>query len=719
MKIEVGKKITSFSVRSTGLSLLALVLAATFAIPAFAFQFESGDLTGSLDSTLSYGLAWRVSDRDSELIGTANGGSAYSLNGDDGNLNYDRGDLINNTAKVTSEMALQYKMFGLFARGTAFYDFENNDADRARTELSDDALDLVGKDAELLDAYITADFDLATMPSQVRVGSQVLSWGESTFIQNGINVINPFDVSKLRVAGAELKEGLIPVGMISASISPTDNITFEGFYQYDWENVEIDPVGSYWNTNDSGGVGGDKVMLGFGRISDLGSSWSAGALADGAFAGLQGAGLIDSTEVRNTDPRFNMVPRGANVYADNDGQYGVAMRVYAPGLNDTEFGFYYMNYHSRMPVVSSKTGTAEGVMRTGVAKAAAVSFATAAAGFPNPATDPGGYAAAVQAAIIAADAAADIPVGGGYNASDVLTVEEVANIGAGAVYAAMADPTGVLAEDYIKNEYVQTAEYFLEYPEDIQLFGMSFNTVLPISGIALQGEISYRRDVPLQVDDLEILFATLGPISPTPPDLYGASNLNQLADVQDPAQFSSPYEQVIHGYKRLDMSQIQMTATKLFGPTFGADQFVMVGEVGLTHVYGMPSKDELRFEGAGTPISGNAALSGSHYGEIEPASAFADENSWGYRVVAKFDINNAIGAVTLSPRVAWAHDVDGNSPGPGGNFIEDRKAVTLGLGANYQNQWTADLSYTDYFGAGRYNLVNDRDFVAFNIKYSF
>ena len=43
------------------------------------------------------------------------------------------------------------------------------------------------------------------MPGQIRVGDQVLNWGESTFIQNGISVINPFDVSKLRVPGAELK----------------------------------------------------------------------------------------------------------------------------------------------------------------------------------------------------------------------------------------------------------------------------------------------------------------------------------------------------------------------------------------------------------------------------------------------------------------------------------------------------------------------------------
>jgi hypothetical protein len=83
------------------------------------------------------------------------------------------------------------------------------------------------------------------------------------------------------------------------------------------------------------------------------------------------------------------------------------------------------------------------------------------------------------------------------------------------------------------------------------------------------------------------------------------------------------------------------------------------------------------------------------------------------------DFNNAIGAVTLSPRIAWSHDVDGNSPGPGGNFIEDRKAISFGLNADYLKTWSADISYTDFFGAGRYNLLNDRDLVAFNIKYSF
>ena len=43
------------------------------------------------------------------------------------------------------------------------------------------------------------------------------------------------------------------------------------------------------------------------------------------------------------------------------------------------------------------------------------------------------------------------------------------------------------------HEYAQTARYFTEYPEDIQLFGVSFNTQLATTGIALQGEVFTGR----------------------------------------------------------------------------------------------------------------------------------------------------------------------------------------------------------------------------------
>ncbi len=74
--------------------------------------------------------------------------------------------------------------------------------------------------------------------------------------------------------------------------------------------------------------------------------------------------------------------------------------------------------------------------------------------------------------------------------------------------------------------------------------------------------------------------------------------------------------------------------------------------------------------------------------------------------------------MNLLPRFSFAHDVSGVSPGPGGNFIEGRKALTLGLGFQYQINWEWDLAYTRYFGAGRFNLIHDRDFVGLLLRYA-
>ena len=602
MRIQTFRDLTAACFRTGSLLITTLILGILSASPLAAFQFDYGDVSGSLDSTLSYGTSWRVSDPDPDLIGTAAGGDARSVNFDDGNQNYDTG-LISNVLKITSDLDVSYRNFGLFLRGSAFYDFENEDGDREKAPLTDEALDLVGSDADILDAYIYGSFDIGQMPLQIRVGDQVVSWGESTFIQNSINAINPVNVSAIRIPGSELREALTPEGMIWSSLGVTQNLSLEAVYLYDWKETVIDPPGTYWSTNDFVGDGGSRVMLGWGDVPDTAPASSG-----------------------------SVVGRSPTEEASDSGQFGLAFRLYAPALNDTEFGFYYLNYHSRLPVINAITGSA-----------------AAAAGI---------------------------------------------------------DPEG--------RTYAETASYFVSYPEDIQLFGVSFNTLLINTGIALQGEISLRKDAPLQVDDIELLFAALGAQDNLSPGNTAAAPLGEYGQLG-----LIPFDTVIPGYIERDVIQVQSTATKLFGPTLGASQFALIAEVGVTHVPDMPDKDELRLNGPGTPISGNPALVGLHFNEIEPADKFADATSWGYRAVAKLDYNNAVGAITLSPRIAWQHDVSGTSPGPGGNFVEGRKAITLGLGANYLNQWTADLSYTDYFGAGRYNLINDRDFLAFNIKYSF
>ena len=119
------------------------------------------------------------------------------------------------------------------------------------------------------------------------------------------------------------------------------------------------------------------------------------------------------------------------------------------------------------------------------------------------------------------------------------------------------------------------------------------------------------------------------------------------------------------------------------------------------------------------PISGNAALASFQFGEVEPQNRFADATSWGYELATKLDYPGLIGSWNLSPRLTWQQDVKGTTPGPGGNFIEGRHALGIGVTANLQNRWEVDVSYASYGGAGRFNLLNDRDFIAATVKYSF
>lgn len=566
-----------------------LVVFLSSANPISAIEIKNGNLRGSLDTTVSYGHLYRVYSREANLIGIANGGTARSVNGDDGNLNYDSG-LVSGTAKFTTELDLSYKSSGIFVRAFGFNDAQTDDT--SRTLLTPKASRLVEKNVVLRDAYFWHEFNIGNMPSELRIGEQVLSWGESTFIQNSINTINPVDVSSLRSPGSELREALVPVGIVSASLGLTNNLSAEVFYQYDWEQTVIDPSGSYFSTNDFVGDGG-VFLVGAGQ----------GSVID--YTGCPTACTPQAVNAR-------IATRTGNIEPEEGGQYGVAIRLYVPELNDTEFGFYHINYHSRLPIINGVVGTAAG------------------------------------------------------NLTDT--------------------------------------KYQLSYPEDIKLYGLSFNT--QVGSVALQGEYSFREDAPLQVDDVEILAATLnaGVIS------------SQLTT--NPGTFAAG--DFIQGHIERNVSQFQMTATKIFGQVLKADQAVILGEWAITHIHNMPSKSTLLLEAPGIHSSGNPNNAGTLSHTLEELENFADSTSWGYRLAGRLEYNNALfNAINLQPRFAWQHDVSGITPGPGGNFVAGRKTLSLGVRAVYQNQWEVDLSYTGYLGDNRQHLLNDRDFTAFSIKYSF
>jgi len=130
----------------------------------------------------------------------------------------------------------------------------------------------------------------------------------------------------------------------------------------------------------------------------------------------------------------------------------------------------------------------------------------------------------------------------------------------------------------------------------------------------------------------------------------------------------------------------------------------------------------LRLNGPGTArnggIKGKEGLALALQNGIEQ-NPFPDDFAWGYRVVAKLDYSNFFAGINASPKIVFSHDVKGITPDPLFLFIEERKSVALGIGFDYQNRWSADISYNSFFdGVGTTNQLSDRDYVSFSIKYS-
>jgi len=600
------------------------------ASPALAVPFNLGEIEGQFDSSLSVGASWSTASPDRNLIGVNNGGRGLSQTSDDGRQNFRRGDTFSKIFKGVHDLELKYGDTGVFVRGKYWYDFELKDEGRAFKGISDANRKQGAQSSggQILDAFIYHHYSIGDAPGSVRFGKQVVSWGESTFIQNGINAINPIDVAAFRRPGAEVKEGLIPVNMFYVSQSLTDNLSAEAFYQLEWDQTVVDNCGTFFSQADVIADGcADNLRL-LARRSTL-------AQSPGALPALAAQGVSVNEE-------GVLVRRGPDRDARDSGQFGVALRYNYEPL-DTEFGAYFMNYHSRAPIFSARA-----------ASAAAYSAAT------------------------------------GFGALAPLVV-------------------------------AGNSSYYVDYPEDIRLYGVSFSTTLA-TGTAWSGELSYRPNAPVQLNTTDILFAGVRPLGGT------FTNASPLSGTPG---------QDLDGYRRKEITQLQTTLTHFFDQVMGAERFTLIGEVGLTYVGGLESSDTARYGrdpvfgpgelpatsgantcaailNAGTLGSGPGNNLASHCND----DGFTTSMSWGYRARAVWDYNNVFAGVNLRPNVAWSHDVSGYSPGPAANFEEGRKAVSLGLDAEYQNTYTASLSYTNFFD-GRYTTVDDRDFVALSFGVNF
>ncbi|MGH8431218.1 MAG: DUF1302 domain-containing protein, partial [Solimonas sp.] len=366
--------------------------------------------------------------------------------------------------------------------------------ERVRSQRRDgELLRQVGTDLQWLDANFYGRVPIyGEKELSFKIGRQTVNWGESTLLViNSINQAQPVNANNLFRVGFAVEEVFTPVGMAFASFEPFEGATVEAYYQYEWKPVEAPAPGSFFGFADIGTNNlVDNVNLTFGTSPDDPDRAFAGATAS------EQLGYLDNPLTLIT-PTTTTFLRGKDREPSDQGQFGIAFKYYAENLgNGVELGLYFMNYHSKLPYASFMAANASCARAEGnpqrINASSTSSFLQACPNIPVN-TNPEANAQLTQDAIALGLARPAI----------------LADLGVSSLTGLTALLTGNPNQPHSNAIALDSPRLFLEYPENLKLLGLSFNTT--VGEYSIQGEVAYRPDAPLQVAVTDLAFAALGP----------------------------------------------------------------------------------------------------------------------------------------------------------------------------------------------------------------
>jgi len=716
--------------------------AAMHASMASAVELNYGEIEAQLRTNLSFGAAIRTEAADPRLIGKLNlnpnlcgpsdcisftgdasqneklvkaPGAFFGANKDQGDLNYSQWDPVAAVTKLKEEAVVHWGDYSLKVGGLAYFDLVNYDRDDrhpdttfqpASSPRSSAVSRQLARDWQLTDAFVSGHFTVADQELSASVGYQHIRWGESMFIAlNSLSQVNPPSAVLLHQPGTAISDVFRPTPSVLLATQLSDDLSLELLYELGWTPAAPDPGGSFFSS----------LNILKSDFADL--SLGAFHVDPKRIGRLPPPGdLISETSlsIRVLDEHYGR-PR-------NSGQFGGKIAFNAENLNGgTAFEFVALNYHSQLPYVSA-ISTQQSCMH------AANSFASA--------------------------------------------------------FLACNGFIGLNPASGKEPLPLDTAKLFLDYPENIQMYGFSFNTNVGKWSVA--GEYSVRPNLPLQIHVSDLFFAAIQPSFPQQDLKLGldattiAQTVTDLGNViggisaQNPQQilqmatgalnnlpailgvvgagtvtipgarsaapdYVSRYRgitiqpnQMIRGYERFTVDQLDITGLRAISSSdnpFGADQILLLTEIGFTHVWGMPSRNELQFEGGdsngshaspGADGTGNKGVADTRrLNPTQQTSGFATSFSWGYRLLARFEYDNLIWGLNFKPWLMWGHDVSGIAPLPIQNFIAGTKQYVVGTEVEYGQHWAGQMFYQGSAGGGTANTMSDRDIIGFAVSYAF
>jgi Protein of unknown function (DUF1302) len=299
--------------------LTVLATATMLVTGAHALELDAGDsgFKIRLDTTARYSGGVRLKAQLPELSTAV----PVTVNQNDGNNNFKKGALFSNRLDLLTEFDVVGPRYGMRVSAAAWYDAVYNGSTdnttatsnhRPANEFSSETRRIMGRDAEVLDAFVFANFDLGDHAASVRLGRHTLLWGESLFF--GGNAIAggqaPTDLIKLlSVPNSQTKETALPTAKVSGSVQLSDALTLGAYVGLEWQPTRLLPAGAYLNASDTlGPEGGERILAG---------------------------------------PTAQFVRR-PELEPSNSGQGGLQLRFRADSL-DTDFGLYATRFHAFTP----------------------------------------------------------------------------------------------------------------------------------------------------------------------------------------------------------------------------------------------------------------------------------------------------------------------------------------------------------------------------------